>query len=134
MIKLVSKYVMAVFILCFLACEQEPGPGMKIDAGDETPRKPDAVSLFGNPLFSPAPGEKLLAKLIERKRDYESDPENPDKLIWYGRFVAYSGDYEGAIEIFNKGAKQFPDDCADVETCRASLHLDSQIRRSHRSP
>ena len=77
---------------------------------DQVPRKPDAVSLFGDPLYSPAPSEELLAKLEKRKLEFESDPGNPDKLIWYGRFLAYCGDYEGAIELFLNGAKKFPED------------------------
>lgn len=77
---------------------------------EATKQNPDAVSLLGMPLYSPKPSQELLKKLEARHREFNTDPANPDKLIWYGRFVAYSGDYEGAIEIFNKGSKQFPND------------------------
>ena len=76
----------------------------------ETSRQPDAKSLLGESLYSPEPSEKLVEKLQEKKRDFEANPDDPDALIWYGRFVAYAGDYDAAIEIFKQGAKQFPDD------------------------
>lgn len=115
MTKSLFRYLVLASISCFIACERKTDqqavePQIKNQSVDQTPPKPDAVSLSGDPLFSPQPAEKLVAKLSERKRDLEADPNNPDKLIWYGRFVAYSGDYAGAIEIFTNGSGQFPDD------------------------
>ena len=47
---------------------------------------------------------------LATKQRLREDPQNPDKLIWYGRFTAYAGDYQGAIELYTKGIEQFPED------------------------
>ncbi len=110
MMKHVNKCLIALLILCFVACERKPDPQAEKDPVNHVPKKSDAASLTGQPLYSPAPSDELVKKRDQRKRDFETDPDNPDKLIWYGRFVAYAGDYKGAIAIFEKGAKQFPND------------------------
>ncbi len=76
----------------------------------EVPNGAQAVSLSGKPLMSPAPGQGVLDRLAEAKADYDSDPNNADNIIWYGRRTAYTGDYRGAIGIFSEGIEKFPDD------------------------
>src|SRR5579871_5478162 len=70
--------------------------------------KPQATSLFGQALISPAPSPETLAKYEAAKKEYEADPGNADKLIWYGRRAAYTGDFQQAIRIFSDGVKKFP--------------------------
>lgn len=106
-----SLPLLTLILLAGLAgCSRESVPSAETSGGDQTARSPSAISLAGEPLFSPKPSEEMLNQLQERRRDFESDPNDPDKLIWYGRFVAYCGDYNRAIEIFNQGATQFPND------------------------
>jgi len=76
----------------------------------EVPEGAQAVSLLGKPLMSPAPGQGALDRMAAAKADYDSDPDNADNIIWYGRRVAYTGDYRGAIEIFSEGVEKFPND------------------------
>ncbi len=71
---------------------------------------PQANSLFGQPLYTPAPSPETLAKYQAAKADYEADPGNADKLIWYGRRAAYAGDFKEAIRIFSEGVRKFPQD------------------------
>jgi len=71
---------------------------------------PQATSLFGQPLTNPAPSSEAQAKFQAAKKDYEADPGNADKLIWYGRRAAYTGDFQEAIRIFTEGARKFPQD------------------------
>ncbi len=71
---------------------------------------PEAISLFGDSLFSPAPSEKLLERFTEHENNYLKDSTNVENIIWYGRFVAYKGDYKNAIDIFSKGIDKYPDD------------------------
>ena len=71
---------------------------------------PEATSLLGEPLFPAKPSEKLLASFQKHKAAYETTPDDVDKLIWYGRFMAYKGDYRKAIEIYTKGIEKFPHD------------------------
>ena len=72
-------------------------------------RQPAAYSLNGKPLYAATPSEKLLDKYEKHKTNYESNP-SADNLIWYGRFVAYQGKYEEAIQIYSKGIEKYPND------------------------
>jgi len=69
-----------------------------------------AMTVDGRPLFAAKPSEGALEKLVQARADYESDPDNADNIIWYGRRTAYTGDYRGAILIFSKGIEKHPDD------------------------
>lgn len=77
--------------------------------GDDT-ATPQAYALGGAPLFAAQPDDQTLAKLEAARSAYEADPDNPDKLIWFGRRTAYTGDYRRAIEIFSEGIARFPFD------------------------
>jgi len=76
----------------------------------EVPAGAQAVSLTGEPLIAPQPGEAALAQLATARADYKRDPDNADNIIWYGRRTAYTGDYRGAIEIYSEGIDKFPGD------------------------
>ena len=87
------------------------GSGAHAQPLPEVPDGAQAVSLItGEPHFSPAPGPDVLERLAMARADYEADPEDADHLIWYGRRVAYAGDYRSAIEIFSEGIGKFPGD------------------------
>ena len=51
-----------------------------------------------------------MAKLEDAKNAYKTDPKNADNIIWYGRRMAYAGNYRGAIRIYTEGLRKFPDD------------------------
>lgn len=76
----------------------------------EVPEGAQALSLFGEPLVAPTPGQGVLDRLASARAEYDAEPNNADNIIWYGRRTAYAGDYRGAIEIFSDGIEQFPDD------------------------
>ena len=76
----------------------------------DVPQGAQALSLFGEPLISPAPGDDAINRLAAAKSDYDSDPNNVDHIIWYGRRAAYTGDFRRAIRIFSEGIEKFPDD------------------------
>jgi tetratricopeptide (TPR) repeat protein len=42
------------------------------------------------------------------EKKYRNDSTNEDYIIWYGRRMAYPGNYEEAINIFTKGIKLHP--------------------------
>lgn len=71
---------------------------------------PEAISLLGDSLYASTPSDALLLKYEQSRKDHLEDIDNPDKLIWFGRFTAYTGRYNEAIEIFNNGNKKFPND------------------------
>ena len=76
----------------------------------EVPDGAQAVSLSGKALYSPAPGQAVLDNLAKAKADYDRAPDDADNIIWYGRRIAYTGDYRGAIEVFSEGVEKFPGD------------------------
>jgi alpha-L-fucosidase len=69
-----------------------------------------AISLLGEALYSAPPAEAAVNKFNVAKGEYEKDTGNPDKLIWYGRWMAYLGKYREAIDIYTQGIAQFPQD------------------------
>ena len=75
--------------------------------------EPEVVSLLGKSLIrTPAEGEalgKLEAALKEAASRLESDPENPDAIILYGRALAGLWRYHEAIEVYSGGIIIRPD-------------------------
>ena len=69
-----------------------------------------ASTLAGKPLFSAPPSEGALTKLTIARNAYIASPDDPDLLIWWGRRMAYTGNFLGAIDIFTQGIEKFPDD------------------------
>jgi tetratricopeptide (TPR) repeat protein len=69
-----------------------------------------ATSLLGRPLVSAAPTPATIENLRKAKADYDQAPGDPDALIWYGRRMAYTGDFKAAIALFNEGIRKDPAD------------------------
>lgn len=67
-------------------------------------------SLFGDPLISPPPDRETVDKLTAARMEYELDSADPDNIIWYGRRLAYAGDFRAAIRIFSEGIGRHPQD------------------------
>jgi len=70
-------------------------------------------SLSGNDLVSKQLTLADSAKIknyVHALETYNSNPLNPDFIIWLGRRMAYLGDYQAAIGIFHEGILKFPED------------------------
>lgn len=76
----------------------------------EVPTGAQALSLQGEALYAAEPSADTRANLESAQASYEADPNTADNIIWYGRRIAYAGDYRHAIEIFSEGAEKFPED------------------------
>ena len=74
--------------------------------------QPEAISLFGQPLFpaqlSSDQRTKLEADLAEAKADYDKDPSDPERIVWLGRRLGYLGRYRDAIDAYTKGIAAHP--------------------------
>lgn len=78
------------------------------------PKDPETFSLFGEPLFK----TPLRADILERQKklydealkNYETDPDDADNIIWLGRRTAYIGDFRKSIAIYSMGIKKHPTD------------------------
>ena len=73
-----------------------------------------ADSIFTTPLGKvfeiPEPSEAALANYTAAKQAFETNPQDAEALIWYGRRTAYLGRYREAIAIYSDGIKSFPKD------------------------
>ncbi len=76
--------------------------------------RPEATSLLGQPLVSPAIADaarvKMEAQLAEARETWKKDPANADAIIWLGRRTAYLGRFRDAIDIFTDGLSRHPGD------------------------
>lgn len=79
-----------------------------------TDSKPQATSLLGVPLHRPigsAEDEATAAQRVDSaKTASDTAPDDPAKLIWYGRMLGTASRFDEAVAVFEDGAKRFPDD------------------------
>ena len=103
--RLVLSFLIAATLLILSGCS-------KSDPDTTTQKEPEpaAYSLTGEALFSPEPSRELLERYDVRREAYSVDHTNIDNIIWFGRFMAYIGDYEEAISIYTQGLELHPDD------------------------
>ncbi len=47
-------------------------------------------------------------KLVAAETKYNSNPDDPENVIWYGRRLAYLGRYQDAIRVYTEGLNKFP--------------------------
>ncbi len=102
-----STCLFVLFSLFFIACGEAPTQTAEEVA--EAPA-PEAISLLGDSLYAAEPSAALFEKYETRREEYLADNSDADKLIWYGRFTAYMGNYQEAIQIYTTGIEQFPED------------------------
>ena len=73
----------------------------------------EATSLLGVKLFRPPLSRrdslKRSKQLNKAKTDYDSDSDNLENIIWYGRRLAYLYNYKESINIYSEGLKKFPE-------------------------
>ena len=48
--------------------------------------------------------------LSDERNDFIKNPDDPNRIIWFGRRTAYTGEYKSAIEIYTDGIKWHPKD------------------------
>lgn len=77
----------------------------------DLPEGVEAISLTGQLLSMPDPtNENVINNLAEAKYKYMDYPMIADNAVWYGRRLAYAGDYREAIKIFSEGILDNPND------------------------
>jgi len=60
------------------------------------------------PVLSDSLKNDFQKHLISAEKKYKTDNTNAEHIIWYGRRLAYLGNYIEAIEIYTKGISRFP--------------------------
>lgn len=74
----------------------------------------EAISFLGDTL-RPVPLSETTRALYQARLDsasavFNTNPGNPDAIIWLGRRTAYLGRFREAIAIFSQGVERFPRD------------------------
>lgn len=99
-----NLFYLLVFTV-LLSCTGQPTATLTLISKD---------SLFTTPLGKtfeiPTPSAELMAQYQEAKSTFESNPEDVEAIIWYGRRTAYLGQYRQAIDIYSKGLEKYPND------------------------
>lgn len=92
----------ALAVVCLLA------NGLFAQSNEE----PEAYAISGRPLFRIAfPDSQQLvleANLTKAQAEYEQNPIEVDRIIWYGRRLAYLWRYRDAVAIYTQGIKLHP--------------------------
>jgi tetratricopeptide (TPR) repeat protein len=98
------NFILVVPFSGFIACgawAQEGSP------------KVEAYSLFGTPLYpqtlAPEEKAKLDSNLAFAQAEYEKNSNDPERIIWLGRRLAYLWRYQEAIAVYSKGIALHPD-------------------------
>ncbi|WP_432411387.1 tetratricopeptide repeat protein [Rasiella sp. SM2506] len=104
------KYILLFGLVLFLGCNssEEKKTTEEVIASDWM-HAYQAISKFGDTLYSEPPSKKIVALYKDKKKAFEekSDLEN---TIWFGRFTAYTGNYREAIQIYTEGLEKFPNE------------------------
>ena len=69
-----------------------------------------AYSFTGEPLFAAEPDSALIDRFSDREAAYDANPQDADNIVWHGRFLAYIGRYNEAIDVYTRGIELHPDD------------------------
>jgi hypothetical protein len=62
------------------------------------------------PVLAEEAARTYAANLAVAGEAYTKNPDVAEELIWYGRRMAYTGEYKESIKIFTAGIKKFPND------------------------
>jgi tetratricopeptide (TPR) repeat protein len=68
------------------------------------------VAKLVKPILSDEAAKTYQANLAIAREAYDKNRQVAEELIWYGRRMAYTGEYKEAIKIFTEGASKFPND------------------------
>lgn len=103
------KYLVFLGFLVFAGCNSSDKKKEGDSIISEWGHTHQAISKFGDTLYSKQPSEKTIAQYEAKKTAFE---ENPDleNTIWFGRFTAYTGNYRAAIKIYTNGLEKFPNE------------------------
>jgi tetratricopeptide (TPR) repeat protein len=95
-----------------------------------TTKDVQGYSLSGQVLVLALASEGSMNNLSLAKNSYDSDPSNADAIIWYGRRLAYTGDYLAAIAMYSDGIALHP---LDARMYRHRGHRYISIREFDRA-
>lgn len=101
------RKALALLILLNLACTAEKSTE---DSSAPFPLEDSFTTPLGKTYSISEPADALLTKFEEAKADFETNPNDLENIIWYGRRTAYLGQYRAAISIYSEGIKLYPEE------------------------
>ena len=101
------KTILIIVAVVLASCEAGQKASKVLPA---VPGDAEALSLKGAELFRAEPSPSVIEKYNKAYEEWKADKGNADKLIWYGRWTAYTGRYRDAIMVFTRGIKEYPGD------------------------
>jgi tetratricopeptide (TPR) repeat protein len=108
------------------ASGQAPGGTAEAAAsGAAAPAQPEVISLLGRPLYAMPAGaqrDEFESKLAAAGADLARAPDDPDKLIWVGRWLGYMWRTSEAIAVYSDGIQRFPE-CAELYRHRGHRYI-----------
>ena len=70
----------------------------------------EAITVLNDTLFSyPPKNTNAFQNYKKAKAEFDSNPDDVDKILWYGRRTAYLGQYKKAIDIYSDGLFKHPE-------------------------
>ncbi len=112
--------IIVIFIVLAGCIETQSSKGYKNDSVKAYTVPQNNVTIDSNTVFTvfgtPLPPREMgardrqmrEAKLAEAKSNFDKNPDDLNNIIWYGRWMAYSGLYYEAIKIYSIGLEKFP--------------------------
>jgi len=105
MFKKIISYISVIFLMSIA------GAFAQSNILPDVPEGAEAISLSGKVLTMPDPtNEAVLDNLSYTRVRYMDYPMDAQRVVWYGRRLAYAGDYREAIKIFSEGIFDSPND------------------------
>lgn len=109
MLRLVYFCLLTCF--CLYACQSPESPDTTIELANDP--EPAAYTLDGRPLFPPpesdASRQRKDSLLMIARANFQTDSNNLENTIWYGRRLAYLSHYADAIDVYTRGIERFPE-------------------------
>ena len=90
--------------ILFQSCAPTDAPNQKHDDSSFL------ITAKGDTFQIAEPSAKMLDQYESAKADYLAEPNDVERIIWYGRRTAYLGQYYEAMKTYSDGMEQFPDD------------------------
>ena len=78
-------------------------------------RRAETISLLGRPLYANPVTSNLAALEVDleaARAEWAKQPNDPDRIVWLGRRLAYLWRYGEAIDVFTAGLQAHPNDAA----------------------
>lgn len=110
--------IITPFIICLVVlttgCQsvQDQETTLAPARADSIQRSYEAISLLGDTLYAPDLSRERQAQydsaLEVAQQNYRKAPDQPDRIVWWGRRLGYLGRYQEAIRVFSDGLEKFP--------------------------